>query len=210
MHKYIQAIRIGVIAVLLCAGIISHAQTITASVNGTVTDPSGAVVANAKVTATNVDTGVATPTTTNKDGIYNIPFLQIGQYKVTVEAPGFATATYGPFTLETGQNAKIDSKLGIAGQTQQVEVAAEVAPLLNTENAQLGDDARYARDREHPDGWPRHRAIDDVPSRRRQHQPRRFCRQLGDRITAVIRSPSMATASSRTTICSTASISTRL
>jgi hypothetical protein len=137
MHKYIQAIRIGVIAVLLSAGIISHAQTITAGVNGTVTDASGAVVANAKVTATNVDTGVATPTTTNRDGIYTIPFLQIGQYKVTVEAPGFTTATYGPFTLETGQNAKVDSKLGVAGQTQQVEVAAELAPLLNTENAQL-------------------------------------------------------------------------
>src|SRR5580704_18512458 len=127
MHKYIQAIRIGAIAVLLSAGITSHAQTITATVNGTVTDPSGAVVANAKVTATNVDTGVATPTTTNKDGIYTIPFLQIGQYKVTIQAAGFATATYGPFTLETDQNAKIDSKLTVEGQTQQVAVEAEVA-----------------------------------------------------------------------------------
>ena len=137
MQKYIQAIRVGVVAVLLCTGIISHAQTITASVNGTVTDPSGAVVANAKVTATNVDTGVATPTTTNKDGIYAINFLQIGQYKVSVEASGFAAATYGPFTLETGQNAKIDSKLAVEGQTQQVAVEAEVAPLLNTENSTL-------------------------------------------------------------------------
>ena len=137
MHKYIQSIRIGVIAVLLCTGIISHAQTITASVNGTVTDASGAVVANAKVTATNVDTGISTPTTTNKDGIYVINFLLIGQYKVTVEASGFATSTYGPFTLETGQNARVDSKLSVAGQVQQMEVAAEVAPLLNTENATL-------------------------------------------------------------------------
>ena len=137
MLKYIQAIRVGVIAVLLCSGIISQAQTITASVNGTVTDPSGAVVANAKVIATNVDTGVGTPTTTNKDGIYVINFLQIGQYKVSVEAAGFAAATYGPFTLETGQNAKIDSKLSVERSAQQVAVEAEVAPLLNTENSTL-------------------------------------------------------------------------
>src|SRR5271167_2496947 len=109
MQKYIQAIRIGFIAVLLlCTGIVSRAQTITATVNGTVTDPSGAVVANAKVTATNVDTGVATFSTTNNDGIYNIRFLQIGNYKVTVEATGFTVATFGPFVLETGQNAKVD------------------------------------------------------------------------------------------------------
>src|SRR5882757_4161826 len=137
MHRYVQTIRIGVIAVLLCTGIVSHAQTITGSVNGTVSDPSGAVVPDANVTATNVDTGVATPTTTNGDGIYNIRFLQIGNYKVTIEAPGFATATFGPFVLETGQNAKVDGKLGLAGQLQKVAVEAEIAPLLNTENPTL-------------------------------------------------------------------------
>ena len=71
---------------------IAKAQTITGSVNGTVTDPSGAVIPNAKVTATNTDTGVATATTTNNDGIYNIRFLQIGNYKLTTEASGFAAA----------------------------------------------------------------------------------------------------------------------
>ena len=71
------------------AGVLQRsveAQTITGSVNGTVTDPTGAVIPNAKVTATNVDTGIETPTTTNSDGIYNIRFLQIGNYKVTVDA----------------------------------------------------------------------------------------------------------------------------
>jgi len=137
IHKYVQAIRIGVIAVLLCAGIVSQAQTITGSVNGTVTDPSGAVIPNAKVVATNVDTGVATDTTTNNDGIYNIRFLQIGNYKVTIESPGFAAATFGPFALETGQNAKVDGKLGLAGQMQKVAVESEITPLLNTENSTL-------------------------------------------------------------------------
>lgn len=126
-----------VLSFLLVCCAISRAQTITASVNGTVTDPSGAVVPNAQVTATNVDTGITTPTTTNSDGIYNIRFLPIGNYKVTVQAGGFAVATFGPFVLETGQDAKIDAKLVLQGQQQSISVQSEIAPLMNTENATL-------------------------------------------------------------------------
>jgi hypothetical protein len=125
------------VALLFCCCTALEAQTITGSVIGTVTDPTGAVVANASVTATNVDTGITTPTTTNSDGIYNIRFLQIGNYKVTVQTPGFGTATYGPFVLETGQDAKVDVKLQVASQTQNVAVQSEIAPLLNTENPTL-------------------------------------------------------------------------
>jgi hypothetical protein len=116
---------------------MAKAQTITGSVNGTVTDPSGAVIPNAKVTATNVDTGIATATTTNNDGVYNIRFLQIGNYKVSIEAPGFTDSTVGPFVLETGQNAKIDGKMGLAGQKQAISVEATTVPLLNTDNPTL-------------------------------------------------------------------------
>ena len=125
------------VVILLLFGLKPEAQTITGSVNGTVTDPTGAAVTNANVLATNVDTGVATPATTNNEGIYNIRFLQIGNYSVTVEAPGFAKSTYGPFTLETGQNAKVDAKLQLGSQTQNLAVVSEVAPLLNTENPTL-------------------------------------------------------------------------
>ncbi|HMF64278.1 MAG TPA: carboxypeptidase regulatory-like domain-containing protein, partial [Edaphobacter sp.] len=127
---------LAVVFLALCCP-ITRAQTITASVNGTVTDSSGAILPNAKVTATNVETGINTETTTNNDGIYNIRFLQIGSYKVTISAAGFGDSTYGPFALETGQNAKIDGKLSIAGTQQKVSVEAEVAPLLNTENPTL-------------------------------------------------------------------------
>ncbi|HEU5342025.1 TonB-dependent receptor [Edaphobacter sp.] len=137
IYRLLQAIRIGFIAALVLAGSVAPSQTITGSINGTVTDPSGAVVPNAKVTATNVNTGVVTTTTTNNDGLYNIRFLQIGSYKVTVESAGFASAALGPFVLETGQNAKIDAKLVLASQTQNVQVEASVAPLLNTENPTL-------------------------------------------------------------------------
>jgi hypothetical protein len=125
------------LAVLLVCSAATWAQTITGSVNGTVTDPTGAVVPNARVQATNTDTNVVTETTTNNDGIYNIRFLQIGNYKITVSAQGFGTTTYGPFVLETGQIAKVDAKLNLESQQQKVSVEAEIAPLINTESPVL-------------------------------------------------------------------------
>lgn len=137
MRKHIRWVPIAFIVLLLCCSAALEAQTITGNVNGTVTDQTGAAVANANVVATNVDTGVKTPTTTNSEGIYSIRFLQIGNYKVTVTAQGFATSTLGPFVLETGQNAKIDVKLVLASEVQNVAVTSEVAPLLNNENPTL-------------------------------------------------------------------------
>ena len=134
MKRFIRVVQGVFIALLLCCGTALEAQTITGSLNGTVTDPTGAVVANANVSATNVDTGVVTPTATNSDGIYNIRFLQIGNYKVTVESQGFATATFGPFVLETNQNAKVDAKLVLASEAQRMEITSEFTPLLNTQN----------------------------------------------------------------------------
>jgi hypothetical protein len=138
MKTHVKVTQLIAVAVMVFGSVMTlKAQTITGSVNGTVTDPSGAILPKAKVTATNVDTGVTTTATTNSDGIYNIQFLQIGRYKVAIESPGFAVSTFGPFVLETGQNAKIDAKLGMSSQQQKVSVEAEIAPLLNTENPTL-------------------------------------------------------------------------
>jgi hypothetical protein len=115
------------------------AQTITGSVSGVVTDATGAVVPGAKVTATNVDTGVAVTDTTNSAGIYNIRFLQIGKYKVTTVAPGFSKQSFGPFALEIDQVAKVDVALTIGASTTTVEVSDQAQPILNTDNATLGE-----------------------------------------------------------------------
>ena len=88
------------LAVLILTCIPALTQTITGSVTGVVTDPSGAVVAGAKVTATNVLTGVVTPTVTNASGIYSLRFLQIGQYKIGVESSSFAPQSTSAFSLE--------------------------------------------------------------------------------------------------------------
>jgi hypothetical protein len=117
---------------------VSAAQTITASVRGTVTDPSGAVVAGVNVTATNTATGVKTSKITNQQGIYDIQFLPIGEYTVTVERPGFESSVIGPFALEIDQIAKIDTKLKVGNASEKVDVSSEVSPILQTQDATLG------------------------------------------------------------------------
>ena len=115
----------------------SRSQTITGSVNGTITDPAGAVIAGATVTATNVATNIATAVRTNGSGVYDIRFLQVGQYTLTIVAPGFAQQQSNPFTLEAGQIAKLDGQLSVQGAKTSMDVSSEMVPLLNTENAQL-------------------------------------------------------------------------
>ncbi|MFT4111146.1 carboxypeptidase regulatory-like domain-containing protein [Silvibacterium sp.] len=114
------------------------AQTITGSVNGTVTDSTGAIIPNATVTAKNVDTGVETKTVSNGAGDYNIRFLQIGHYTVTIGNTGFETFTSAPFTLEVNQIAKIDAKLVPGSAAQTVTVSGQLQPILDTDNATLG------------------------------------------------------------------------
>src|ERR1700722_9348090 len=105
-HKQFRCL-VAVSAVMLTVSTLSRAQTITGSVNGTVTDSSGAVVPNSIITSHNVDTGVDTKTTSNNTGDYNIRFLQIGHYTVTVSGSGFSNFTSSQFPLEVNQIAKI-------------------------------------------------------------------------------------------------------
>jgi hypothetical protein len=134
--------RCGLLMILLSVCLAAQhgvAQTVTGAVRGTITDPSGAIVSGATVTATNTASGVATTTKTNNTGEYSIRFLQIGQYKLTVAAQGFATTSYGPFALEIDQMAKVDIPLHIGGATATVDVSGQMQPILNTENASLGE-----------------------------------------------------------------------
>src|SRR5690348_3605621 len=83
------------------------AQTVTGAITGVVTDPSGALVAGARVTAENNATGVRAAAQTNGSGAYTIRFLPIGVYTVTVEAKGFAQKKVDGVALEIDQTAKI-------------------------------------------------------------------------------------------------------
>lgn len=139
MTRYIRTMRAA-----LCTAIVgmavtaAGAQTVTGSVRGLVTDPSGAVVPGGQITATNVNTGVKTVTTTDKGGNYNIQTLPVGSYTVTATRQGFKTTSVGPISLEIDQIAKIDMKLEVGEVSATVEVASETGAILQTEDASLG------------------------------------------------------------------------
>ncbi|MBV9301967.1 MAG: carboxypeptidase regulatory-like domain-containing protein [Acidobacteriaceae bacterium] len=136
--------------VLTCALVVcligiapSWAQQVTASITGEVTDPSGAAVAGAKITATDTQRGTQYTGETNSNGRYTISNLPVGTYDVKVENPGFQTATVSNVTLELNQVAKLDFPMQIGNVATTVEVTS-AAPALQTESTQLGQviDAR--------------------------------------------------------------------
>jgi len=122
-------------------------QQVTAAITGKVTDPSGAAVAGAKVTATDADRGTPWTSVTNSDGAFNIPRVPIGTYNVKVEQQGFQTATQSHIALEMNQVARLDFQLQIGSLSQTVEVTG-VEPLLQTQDTALGQhiDARTNED----------------------------------------------------------------
>ena len=133
-----------VLGALLCAANLASAQTITAAITGTVNDPSGSVVPNAKVIATNTGTNVSFETSTNESGLYTFPFVPTGNYNVAVSNAGFKKSVVGPFKLEVNQTARVDIKLEIGETTQTLEIT-DVAPILQTESTQTGSTLSSAK-----------------------------------------------------------------
>ncbi len=117
---------------------IASAQTITASITGTVTDPSGAVVPNVKIAATNTSTNLTYSSTTNDSGVYNLLFLPVGNYNVAAEIQGFKRTVLGPFDLQVNQIARVDVKLEVGDTSVSVEIK-DFAPVLQTESTATGD-----------------------------------------------------------------------
>ena len=128
---------------LLAAAILStllavagYAQTFRGAINGSVTDPSGAVVANAKVTATNVGTGVALNTVTTSNGEYSFQDLPLGTYKVTVSAGGFSQVTVDQVSVTAGSIYTLPVQLKMGQQTTAIEVSAAALSIDTTTTTQ--------------------------------------------------------------------------
>lgn len=115
------------VTVLLMAG--STWAQYSGNIQGTVTDPSGAAVAQAKVSIENAGTHVSATTTTDGSGLYRFLSLAPGLYKISVEAPGFSTAST-KITLETSQNLDVPIALKVGAASETVTVTAE-NPLVN-------------------------------------------------------------------------------
>jgi outer membrane receptor protein involved in Fe transport len=130
------------IAVLMlsCLAFFSHraeAQNTYAAIHGTVTDASGAVVANATVTVVNSSTGITTKASTDSKGYYTLPqLLEGGPYTVTISATGFKSATASGITLNANDNRVQDAKLDIGSGTTTVEVSG-TSVQVETADTQL-------------------------------------------------------------------------
>ena len=111
---------------------------VTASISGTVTDPSGAVVAGATVTATNVETGVATTLTTNTQGFYSFQSLPLGNYTISVQQSGFKGYSQTGLVLDVNSALVIDVHLEVGATTEKVEVSSD-ALHVDTESTQMGE-----------------------------------------------------------------------
>ena len=121
---------------LLAAGTNVWAQDVTASITGTVTDPSGAPVAGAAVTAKSVERGTTFTGTTSEEGYYRITQLPVGNYELRIEKAGFQTALHPAFTLVLNQVGRIDVQLKVGQVTETVQVES-TAPVLKTEATQV-------------------------------------------------------------------------
>src|SRR5229473_1694111 len=120
----------------LCFAGVLFSQSDRATVTGTVTDPTGAAIPNVLVSATDVSTNVKTETRASAEGVYTIPFLVLGSYRVSAEMQGFKRAVETGVALNSGATVRVDLTLEIGTLSEQVEVKA-VAPQLRQDSAEI-------------------------------------------------------------------------
>jgi hypothetical protein len=138
-----------VLALLLALSSLSFSQSEAggASLGGTVTDPSGAVVPAVSIKATNGDTGLVRETVTNTDGVYSLVRLPVGKYKVEATANGFRKAVYEDLRLSVGAVGELDIKLAVGSTADSVTVTTGL-PVVETTRSQTSTvvDEKLVRD----------------------------------------------------------------
>ena len=143
-----------VAAMLLCLGVstFTFAQTSNATVGGTVSDATGALIPGVTVTATNTATGIVTTVISNESGAYQFASLQTGTYKVTAELPGFQTAGYDNVALGISQQVRLNFALQVGSVAQAVEVTVAADTLIATSSSSVGSVLTENRIRQLPLG----------------------------------------------------------
>jgi hypothetical protein len=127
-----------ILAFVVLAALSLSAQTFRGTILGTVADPSGAVIAGAKVTAKNAGTGLERTTETSADGSYSLPELPIGTYTVTVVQPGFQTFVATGVTVDVATERRVDAAMKTGEVATKVEVSADQLPMVETTTNTLG------------------------------------------------------------------------
>lgn len=127
-----------VLFALLVSVLSAAAQTAgTATLVGTVTDSTGAIVQGVKVSALNIANSFVAQSVTTQEGSYYLPYLQPGTYRVTAEAPGFKRYVREGIVVRTGEVPRLDLALEVGAVTESVNVSG-APPLLETENSASG------------------------------------------------------------------------
>ena len=129
----------GLLFLIICATILfkaGSAQVVTATLTGSVRDSSGGSIPNATVTVTQKATGTTRTTKTTSDGVFNVPYLNPGIYRVEVEAKGFTTFIQDAIPLEVSTVARLNATLS-PGSSQQTVTVTAAPPALQTESAEV-------------------------------------------------------------------------
>ena len=121
--------------VFLVLGPLAFSQGTT--IVGRVTDPSGAVLPDARVTATQEETQVATSSSTNQEGYYALPSVAVGRYTITVQLKGFNTEKRSGLLIQVGQTVRADFELTLGDVTTSVDVQASL-PVVQSETSSVG------------------------------------------------------------------------
>lgn len=133
----ITASRLFLLLMMCFVALPSVAQFDTGAITGTVTDPSGAIVPSAKVTARNTGTGLQKSTTADSNGYFVISALPFGNYVVTANVTGFAPATSPNIVLNVGRTVHVTLAMAVAGSSQTIDVTG-TATTVDTESPQSG------------------------------------------------------------------------
>jgi hypothetical protein len=141
MKRYVRTLIISIVATIALTVSVERAwtqsQASNGQIEGTVVDRRGASLSSATVAATNTGTGAARTVTTDQNGVYRIPLLPLGTYRIRASAPGFKSFVRDGVTLATGQSATVDLQLEPGGIEETVTIS-EDAPVADPGKTELG------------------------------------------------------------------------
>jgi hypothetical protein len=132
--------RLGMLVLLLVGSVVpafAQSQAINATIEGTITDASGASLPGVSVTVSNVDTGDTRVVVSNEGGVYRAPLLALGRYRVSAELQGFKKFEQQGLSLSAGQTAVINVALSVGDMSETVTVTAET-PIAEPGKIDLG------------------------------------------------------------------------
>src|SRR5882672_7833386 len=124
--------------IFLVLSALAFAQTSNATLGGTISDASGALIPGVTITATNTGTGIVTTVLSNEAGAYQFASLQTGTYNVTAELPGFQPQTRSAVALGVSQQVRINFTLQVGAVAQAVEVSIAADTLIATSSSSVG------------------------------------------------------------------------